>query len=320
VARWLALVVALAACNDAPQMHWAPVPVVPVVPIASSPPVHVPVPVPVPVPGSGASANGAPLLSAQAAPATVGHWPVPPWLCAEDVAAVVRNRGGSSITFRMRMASGGKLAFKPDQVAGYSRFRAELAAYRLSERLGYGRVPPSCERAFGSGVLANAGGADEEFVQRLTKELRVGPGGRVRGAAILWVDGIRPVELFPGQILGHALQTPLSDMVLFDELCGNWDRWSGGNVFTDAAGQALVLIDNAAGFGPIGEERRAKMDRVLDRAVSPSPGMLAALGRLTRQDVAAALAGIYGDEVVDAVMSRRDRLLARRASATATAR
>jgi hypothetical protein len=259
-----------------------------------------------------------PAASAVAAPQ---HWAVPAWLCGENAGTIVRNRGGSSITFRMRVASGGKFAFKPDQLSGTSRYRAELAAYRLSERLGYGRVPPSCERSFPSGTLANAAGADDEFLDRLRRELRVTDGGRVRGAAILWVDGIRSLEVYPGQVAGHALEPALSDMILFDELCGNWDRWSGGNVFADESGQNLVLIDNAAAFGPIGDERRARMDRVLDLARAPTPAMLDALARLTRDDVAAALAGTgYGDAVIDAVIARRDRMLGRRVSGAAAAR
>lgn len=232
----------------------------------------------------------------------------------------MRSRGIPSIAFRMRVASGGRLVFKPDQLAGYLRFHAELAAYRLSERLGYGRVPPSCERSFPSGTLANAGGADEEFVGRLRRELRVAEGGQVRGAAILADDGVRPIRLYPGQIAGHRLETALSDMILFDELCANWDRWSSGILFTDASGQALVLVDNGGGFAPVGDERRARMDRLLDLATRPSPALLEALARLTREDVAAAItdAGFAAD-VVDAVIGRRDRMLGRRVAAEGSA-
>jgi hypothetical protein len=37
-------------------------------------------------------------------------------------------------------------------------------------------------------------------------------------------------------------------MIVFDYLTANWDRWSGGNVGTDAAGQAVLFIDNDGAF------------------------------------------------------------------------
>jgi hypothetical protein len=239
-------------------------------------------------------------------------WPTPRWLCAGPIASIGRNRGGSSITFKLRFEGGGKAAFKPDQEAGFSRFRAELAAYRLSELLGYGRVPPSCERALAASVLKGAAGEDPEYRERLERELRVTAAGMVRGAAILWVDGIRELDLRPRNVPDHRMARQLSDMIVFDELAGNWDRWSGGNVFTDEAGTELVLIDNAAGFGPIGRDRRRRMDAVLAHATRPSPALLTALAELTAQSVSGALepAG-YGARQVHEVLERRDRILAR---------
>ncbi|MBI2896657.1 MAG: hypothetical protein HYY06_24075 [Deltaproteobacteria bacterium] len=244
--------------------------------------------------------------------AGTGRWPVPAWLCSGAVGTVSRNRGGSSITFKIRLAGGGRAAFKPDQLAGFSRFRAELAAYRLSELLAYGRVPPSCERSVQGAVLVAAAGDDVEFRERLGRELRQTGTGAVRGAAILWVDGIRPLDIRPADVPAHPLARELSEMIFFDELAGNWDRWSGGNVFQDATGKELVLIDNAAAFGPIGPERRSRMDAVLDRAAAPSERFVAALRALSRSAVATELEAVgYGQAQIDGVMERRDRIIAR---------
>jgi hypothetical protein len=37
-------------------------------------------------------------------------------------------------------------------------------------------------------------------------------------------------------------------MIVFDYLTANWDRWSGGNVGTDATGQTILFIDNGGAF------------------------------------------------------------------------
>jgi hypothetical protein len=315
------LLVLLVACNGTPGMGATPyvAPTVPSPPPAGLPGVTAPAPLvaptpatPLPGPAPAPSPLPSPAGAVPAAPRAAGHWPAPEWLCRGAVRAVKRNHGGSSITFKLTIEGGGRAAFKPDQEAGFSRYRAELAAYRLSELLGYGRVPPSCERTLGAQSMMAAAGTDDPFRARLGRELRVGSGGGVRGAAILWVDGIRPLDLFPGEVPRHPLVQRLSDMILFDELTANWDRWSGGNVFTDASGGDLVLIDNAAAFGPVGAERRARMDAVLDRAVSPSPAFMDAMVALTREGVTLALAEVgYGEAQVNGVMDRRDRLLAR---------
>jgi hypothetical protein len=182
----------------------------------------------------------------------------------------------------------------------------------MSELLAYGRVPPSCERAIPGRTLVAAAGDDAAFRERLDRELRATGAGSVRGAAILWVDGIRPLEIRPTDVAAHPLARQLSEMILFDELVGNWDRWSGGNVFVDAPGEELVLIDNAAAFGPIGLERRNRVDAVVESAAAPSERFLTALRTLSRPHVTRELEAVgYGQAQIDGVMERRDRIIAR---------
>jgi hypothetical protein len=68
-------------------------------------------------------------------------------LCDAPIERMERNRGGSTISYRVFFANGHRGLFKPQQRSEVANYRAELAAYRMSRLLGLGRVPPACGRA-----------------------------------------------------------------------------------------------------------------------------------------------------------------------------
>ena len=265
-----------------------------------------------PPPPAPAVAPAPPVPAAIGAPWRARRTP-PPWLCGGPIESIEPHSTGTNVLFVLRFAGGRKAAFKPDQRSTYSHFRSEIAAYQLSELLGYGRVPPACERSIPVTALRASIVRDSRLLFRLEHEVVAGPGGRVAGAAIEWIDQIRPWDVVCEQVAGHPLERALSDMIVFDALTGNYDRWSGTNVFVDPGSRALVLIDNAAAFqNALIPSLQRDLWRTLDCARSPSPRLLAALSALQRGAVARALgAAGYGDEETDGVMERRRRILDR---------
>jgi len=236
-----------------------------------------------------------------------------PWLCGAPIASIEPHSTGTNILFVLRFAGGHQAAFKPDQRSTYSHYRSEIAAYRLSELLGYGRVPPACARSVPLAALESSVVRDARLKLRVQHELLPGPDGRVAGAAIEWIADIRPWGIVCAEVPGNRLERELSDMIVFDALAGNYDRWSGTNVFVDPSSQGLVLIDNAAGFhGARIPSLERDLWSTLDCVRSPSPRLLAALSGLQRGPLSRALQGAgYGAQEVDGVLERRRRIVER---------
>lgn len=190
-------------------------------------------------------------------------------LCDAPIERMERNRGGSTISFRVWFANGHRGLFKPQQRADVANYRAELAAYRMSRLLGLGRVPPACGRGLPRArlqTLADRSG-DTEFSRRVMTEL-LGRNDIVPGAMIHWVPGA--LEPVPGTedyttLLDAARPLPaerttlaaeLSTLLLFDFLNDNVDRWSGGNILrTRATAQhpagPMLFMDNGASFSAL---------------------------------------------------------------------
>ncbi|MBK6536118.1 MAG: hypothetical protein IPF99_43255 [Deltaproteobacteria bacterium] len=174
-------------------------------------------------------------------------------LCNAPIARIERNRGGSTLSFRVWLTGGQRALFKPQQRAEVANYRAELAAYRLGRLLDLHRTPPACGRLVPRETLQRAADAsgDTAFSQRVMTEL-LGRAEAVPGAMLLWVPG--SLEPVPGveryaQLLDITRTLPPSDvslaaelsaLLLFDFLEDNVDRWSGGNILRPraAAGEA----------------------------------------------------------------------------------
>lgn len=262
-------------------------------------------------------------------------------VCNAPIERVERNRGGTTLSFRVWFLGGGRGLFKPQQRADVANYRAELGAYRMSRLLGVGRVPPACGRRVQRALLQRAADAsgDATFSARVMTEL-LGRGDLVPGAMIHWVPGpLEPVPLVDtwGQLLDLSRPLPpehttlaadLSRLVLFDFLNDNVDRWSGGNILRprDAAGPGPMLyMDNGASFSAMNDGLGA---RPHDQAVRLehvrrfSPTFLRALRGLSAQGLAAAMAEdplgpCLSELQVRAVLTRRDRILAHAAEITA---
>jgi hypothetical protein len=222
--------------------------------------------------------------------------------------APVRGRavGNTSVVFKLELASGKKIAFKPDSRRGPRRYKGEIAAYRLARHLGLGQVPPAYFRTFTPAALRGALSA--EGAALFDREVVPTSAGKVRGSAVPWIDGLRfaALEREPERSAWRgwlakggaipdgkrARAREIAVLVAFDVLVGNWDRWSGGNV-GETEGGSLLFIDNDGAFmhpfpaGPFAEARAvlAKTDRF-------SRGFVASVRALD----AASLRAATGDE------------------------
>jgi len=257
-------------------------------------------------------------------------------LCNAPIERIERNRGGSTLSFRVWLTGGQRALFKPQQRAEVANFRAELASYRLGRLLDLHRTPPACGRLVPRETLQRAADAsgDTAFSQRVMTEL-LGRAEAVPGAMLLWVPG--SLEPVPGveryaQLLDITRTLPpsevslaaeLSALLLFDFLEDNVDRWSGGNILRPraAAGEPpapMLFMDNGASFSAINGglgARPSDQAARLDHVQRFSPSLLRSLRGLTAQSLQAAMAEdplgpCLSEAQIQAVLTRRDRIVA----------
>lgn len=208
--------------------------------------------------------------------------PIREALATEAIAEVERGGGGRSLSFRITLADGTRGYFKPAQTFNAMRWQSEIAAYHLDRELGLGRVAPVVGRSIPFSELEDVARRDGRF-----DELRAGDDGQIPGAFVWWVperptplrlpDGWErwllidgdPARVTPFQRPGQyrrgltsrsADEAPemdrpdraaeLSDMIVFDYLSQNLDRWgtNNTNVRTVGPGGPLMFLDNAASF------------------------------------------------------------------------
>lgn len=177
-------------------------------------------------------------------------------LASAPIVAIKRNTGGTSLTLRVKFADGQRAVWKPEQKKGAGSFRGEIAAWHIDRLIGFGRTAVVVGRSIGkTHVLAQLDHADTdpEAMARFEAEL-VEHDGRVAGAMIAWHDktlqNAQPPKDWEAADAGVS-ETRIfewNDMVAFDFLIDNTDRWSGGNVLSLGKEGPVIFLDNAAGF------------------------------------------------------------------------
>lgn len=225
-------------------------------------------------------------------------------LRSEDVAHVELGRGGRSLAFRVTLADGRRAYFKPEQSFSAARWYSEVAAYHLDRELGFGRTPPVVSRRFYWPPLRRVAGDDARLAEvrvenhsvrgaligwiegrvpplglgrswerwiRLEGPLAISPYQRPSDYRGLLNQRLTPEETEIGRLeeqdrpLTDARAGELSDLIVFDYLISNVDRWGGGftNLRTCGGGGPLVFLDNGAGFWT-GSHRLGLMDARLE--------------------------------------------------------
>ena len=254
--------------------------------------------------------------------------------------------GSTSLVFRVPLDGGLVAAFKPDTKKHRGRWRAEVAAYRLADALGLQGVPPSTPRAVKISALLASIRSSSARHRLIDQEIPNGPDA-LPGAMIAWLPSLQrlPLEREPlwtawgewlsatpprrpieerlgrsaakGVAAARSLAPQIAEMVLFDHLTGNRDRWSGFNVMVDQTGTRLVYLDNNLAFdATIDPKPERARQEVLARVQKVPRRLVSAMRALTRDDLVA----IFGDDDVglpllsdaqiDACLTRRDEILA----------
>jgi hypothetical protein len=250
-------------------------------------------------------------------------------LASAPITEIVRNQGGATITLRVRFADGARAAFKPEQTHSASNHRAEIAAYHLDRVLGFGRTAPVVGRSLRASTLRawlEHTAADARWLERFEREVVVRDGW-VHGALIAW-HSKRLVSAEPARGWTRALldadagslpparALEWSDMVVFDYLLDNTDRWSGGNVLALGEGGPLVFLDNAAGLqrGGLAEPSKSPLGAVCRFRHSTFESLRQASGklaeRLSRSLAGDPLAPVVPDRRLRAIDQRLEQLLA----------
>jgi hypothetical protein len=242
------------------------------------------------------------------------------------------NRGGSSLSLRMDFADGARAAFKPRQINLQTVPRREVAAFRINRLLGLSSVPPAIGRRFKADELLAALAPEHSgYLPRLQAEMVVEDGyvvgelswwipviarGFVGGYELDSTDGIVTWKrlLKVGTPIPEAdrrLVAQISEMLLFDFVINNSDRWSGGNARVSEDGQMLYFMDNTLSFGD-SDVGHSKVRTYLERSQKFSRALVARLRRLNESELRRSLSGdlegfefLLEEDEIAAVMSRR---------------
>lgn len=269
-------------------------------------------------------------------------------LATGEIAEIERGHGGRSLAFKITLTDGTQGYFKPEQSFSAAHYYSELAAYYLDRELGIGRVPPAIGRVMEWEPLRQAANGDERI-----DEVAVQEDGTVRGAFIWWIPE-RLARFQPGRrwdkwlrqdgsLLISPYQRPrewsnahiptegpvaedapategrveeLADLILFDYLTTNVDRWGGNftNVRTRGEGGPLIYLDNGAGFTAGPRARVPLMDarlHALQRFRRQTVERIRTLDRasLERRMAQDPLAPFLGERHYEHLFARRGHLL-----------
>lgn len=234
-----------------------------------------------------------------------------------------------SLSVKLRMEGGAQAVFKPIR-KGDRRATFEAAAYRMATLLGIERVPVAVMRKIPLSFLVHRLEIDNpDAAAALTDAVPKDDKNEVEGAMIEWMEDIDPngLEAVGGMKeinrllrLGRpddrnaALALAASNMVVFDHIIGNWDRFSGGNFFVSKDAAHLILIDHNGSFTPWPDKRQARMEQRLLTIERFSASMLARIRALTPERVRKAIAQdsigpLLNDDQIQLLMSRKDEVL-----------
>jgi len=224
-------------------------------------------------------------------------------------------------------------AFKPYTNVG-QRWNGEIAAYRLGRLLGVTRIPPAITRKVRAPLIRGLLADEPDDLERFNDEAVFDNDSLVKGAFVYWVPVIHPAEVDQSheleqwtRWLKHGAAIPperldlarqLSDTIAFDYVAGNWDRWSGGNVYFAADESTLLVMDNNAGFGTTFSPRiQERLDAPIAQVERYSAVFYRRLVGLNEADIRTELSHdpsgetLLTDAQISGVLDRRETLIRR---------
>jgi hypothetical protein len=260
------------------------------------------------------------------------QWPQAEIVAALSTAEPVRFRpiGTTSITFQLDLEGPIDAAFKPESRSHPRGWSNEVAAYRVARLLGLDDVPPAIARSVDRAQLRRRFDPDsDETFDDLAPDLTF-TGNELRGAFLFWVLGMLHSDLDTPQGIRRwsawlaidgtipedqrSIARDLSNMVVFDYLIANRDRWSGGNVRPLESGR-LIIRDHNLAFPPVlAETVHLRLLSYLRRVQRFSRTTMVRLLALDRETLRAALAeegtpSLLDERQLEAVMQRREAIL-----------
>ena len=248
---------------------------------------------------------------------------------SQPIARMKFNRGGSSLSFRVDFADGSRAAFKPAQTNLQTIPRKEVAAYRINRLLGLNAVSPATPRMVTrSEMFSHLHPETVPLLPRIRAETIFDPRGNTAGVMMFWIPVIKDAGLDTPEGIAqstqwlthgqpipaekHALAAQLSDLLVFDFLIANPDRYSGGNLLANQDGSRLYFMDNTLSFfiEPDGNE---KTRTALHRSQRFSQRLFQALDRISEDGLSRVLSQasegdyeILTKPEIRAVVLRRD--------------
>jgi hypothetical protein len=186
-------------------------------------------------------------------------------------------------------------------------------------------VPPATGRSVNKDELLGKLPADAQFTAtRIMAETLFDEEGFTRGEVSYWIPTILDSHLdatesviswWKWMTVGEEipadkadLMAQLSDLLLFDLVTNNSDRFSGGNLMTSKDGRVLFYMDNAFGF-QVEPEGHVRCRTYLQRCQKFSRKLIVALRHMTLPQIRAALEpepGVLSENEMASVLARRD--------------
>ncbi len=244
-----------------------------------------------------------------------------------------RGTSGQSLSMYINLDGDDDAAFKPYTNVG-QRWNGEIAAYRLGRLLGVTRIPPAITRKVRAPLIRGLLADEPDDLERFNDEAVFDNDSLVKGAFVYWVPVIHPAEVDQSheleqwtRWLKHGAAIPperldlarqLSDTIAFDYVAGNWDRWSGGNVYFAADESTLLVMDNNAGFGTTFSPRiQERLDAPIAQVERYSAVFYRRLVGLNEADIRTELSHdpsgetLLTDAQISGVLDRRETLIRR---------
>jgi hypothetical protein len=237
-----------------------------------------------------------------------------------------------SLSLKLWLDNGVKAVFKP-MLKHNRRAVHEVAVYKLASHLGVDIVPTSTMRSIPLHLLVRLiKKRSPEVAKKLLQNGLTDNKGAVSGAMIQWVDNLEASHL--KEIGGSSALTkklasinPLDDepplvekasrMIVFDYVTGNWDRFSGGNLFVSTDGTELVLIDNNSTFALWSKRQNNRMVRLLTQTKRFSASLIEDLAKLNAgqmdhilaEEQGATTQSLLSSSEIKLLLHRRDTLI-----------
>ena len=244
--------------------------------------------------------------------------------------------GSTSTVFRTQLAGMPfEAAFKTATHEREHGPLAEIGAAAVARCLGIDTVPPAVGRSVPLELLrAHTTGVSDAQWQEIAARLAVTKNGRVPGALIYWIPDLGDVGLNKAEGLVRAkewlrvggklpaaeanLAASVSQMVGFDYIIGNFDRWSGSNTKGNADKSSVYVRDHDLALpGRLGEPLHKRLAAQMTMAERVSRGLYAYAQGLSRECIEREVARAQpegsqeklSEHVLSGVLDRRDGFL-----------